>query len=56
MLLGYIHKPRGQMRSYAASILPDKDVADIYAYLSSIPAGKPAADRPLLENTTTNPT
>ena len=28
-LLGYIRKPAGQMPSYAASILPEKDVSDI---------------------------
>lgn len=54
-VLAYIRKPAGQMPSYAASILPEKDVADIYAYLSSIPAGKAAADIPLLNSTTMKP-
>ena len=54
-LLGYIRKPAGQMPSYAASILPEKDVSDIYAYLSSIPAGKTAPEIPMLSGVTTKP-
>jgi cytochrome c2 len=51
----YIRKPAGQMPSYSVAILPDKDVADIAAFLASIPAGKPPADIPLLNSTTTTP-
>ena len=51
----YIRKPTGQMPSYSVAILPDKDVADIAASLASIPAGKPPADIPLLNSTTTKP-
>ncbi len=48
----YVRKPTGNMPSFSASILPDKDLADIYAYLSSIPAGKPYTDIPILSGTT----
>jgi mono/diheme cytochrome c family protein len=54
-LIAYIRRPAGEMPSYAAVILPDKDVADIYAYLSSIPAGKPAAGIPVLSGVSTAP-
>lgn len=54
-LIAYIRQPRGSMPSFSASILPDPVVADIYAYLSSIPAGKDAKDIPLLSNTTNKP-
>lgn len=54
-LIAYIRKPAGVMPSYAATILPDKDAADIWAYLSSIPAGKPASAIPALAGVTTKP-
>jgi ubiquinol-cytochrome c reductase cytochrome c subunit len=54
-LIAYIRKPGGVMPSYSAAILPDKDAADIWAYLSSIPAGKPASAIPALAGVTTKP-
>ena len=54
-LLGYIRKPAGNMPSYSAAILPDRDVSDIYAYLSSIASGKTPAQIPLLSGALTNP-
>jgi ubiquinol-cytochrome c reductase cytochrome c subunit len=54
-IIAYIRRPAGLMPSYAAVILPDKDVADIYAYLSSIPAGKSASGIPALSGVTTTP-
>ena len=48
----YVRKPTGQMPSFSASILADKDLADIYAYLQSIPAGKPYSQIPILSGTT----
>ncbi len=54
-LLSYIRRPSGQMPSYSAAILPDKDAADIWAYLASIPAGKPESEIPALSGTTTKP-
>jgi ubiquinol-cytochrome c reductase cytochrome c subunit len=49
----YVRNPTADMPSYSTKILPEKDLADIYAYLSSIPAGKPAADIPLLNAVST---
>jgi mono/diheme cytochrome c family protein len=54
-LVSYIRKPAGAMPSYAASILSDRDAADIYAYLTSIPSGKAPAQIPLLSSTTLKP-
>jgi ubiquinol-cytochrome c reductase cytochrome c subunit len=54
-ILNYIRKPAGEMPSYSTAILPDKDVADIWAYLASIPVGKTAAQIPALSGVTTKP-
>ena len=54
-LIAYIRKPSGQMPSYSAAILPDKDAADIWAYLASIPVGKTPAEIPALNGVTTKP-
>jgi ubiquinol-cytochrome c reductase cytochrome c subunit len=40
--LGYIRAPRGEMPPFDAHVLPADDAQNIWAYLSSIPAG-PAA-------------
>src|SRR5438034_10260960 len=40
----------GGMPAYPVSMLPDAVVADIYAYLTSIPAPQPAAENPLLKD------
>ncbi len=37
------------MPVYTAVVMPDADVADIYAYLLSIPKGKTAAEIPMLK-------
>lgn len=39
----YIRQPTGQMPPYTVKSIPDKDLADIYAFLQSLPA-PPAAD------------
>jgi mono/diheme cytochrome c family protein len=36
------------MPAYSANVLSDKDAADIYAFLQSLPGRKPAKDFPLL--------
>src|ERR1700693_337597 len=33
----YVRKPTNQMPPYASKVVPDQDMADIYAYLKSIP-------------------
>lgn len=54
-VVSQVRRPRLDMPSFSATILPDKDLADIYAYLESIPAGKPGSQIPLLSNTTLKP-
>lgn len=44
----YVRNPRGQMPPYSPAILSDAQLADIHAYLRSIPAGRSAAEIPLL--------
>jgi len=40
--------PRQAMVPYSSKVLPDQDLADIYAYIVSIKAGPAAKDIPLL--------
>ena len=51
----YVRKPGGNMPSFSEKILPTSDLADIYAYLSSIQAGKPYTAIPILNSTTMKP-
>jgi ubiquinol-cytochrome c reductase cytochrome c subunit len=51
----YVRKPAGNMPSFSEKILPTSDLADIYAYLSSIPAGKAYTQIPILNATTMKP-
>jgi mono/diheme cytochrome c family protein len=44
-----LRKPRVRMPLYSAVVMPDSDVAAIYAYLQSVPKGKTASDIPLLK-------
>jgi mono/diheme cytochrome c family protein len=46
----YVRRPTNQMPPFTAKALPDNDLADIYAYLQSIPAPPPAKDLPQLKN------
>ena len=39
----YVRQPTGQMPPYTIKSIPDKDLADIYAFLQSLPA-PPAVD------------
>lgn len=48
----YVRKPSGNMPSFSEKVLPTSDLADIYAYLTSIPAGKPYTEIPILNATT----
>ncbi len=43
----YLRQPSGQMPPYTAKVLPDADVADIFAYLKSLP--EPPKNIPLLK-------
>jgi mono/diheme cytochrome c family protein len=43
-----VRQPIGQMPPYTVKSLPDKDLADIYAFLQSIPTPPDAASIPAL--------
>ena len=43
-----LRKPRGTMPVYTHVTTPDQDVADMYAYLQTIPKAKTVADIPAL--------
>jgi len=47
-LTAYVRHPTGQMPPYTSKVLSDSDLADIHAYLSSIPAPPPLKNIPLL--------
>ncbi len=44
----YVRSPKNQMPPYTSKALPDSDLADIYAYLKSIPMPPKGKDIPLL--------
>lgn len=48
VLTAILRHPLNVMPVYTAKILPDADVADLYAFLNSIPQPKAVADIPLL--------
>lgn len=43
-----LRHPARRMPPYTAKVISDAQIADIYAYLKSIPAGRPASQIPLL--------
>jgi ubiquinol-cytochrome c reductase cytochrome c subunit len=45
----YVRRPGGQMPAYTDKILSDEELADIFAYLRSLPAAKPPREIPLLD-------
>jgi mono/diheme cytochrome c family protein len=46
----YVRQPAGQMPPYTSKVVSDQDMADIYAFLQSVPQPPPAKDIPLLNN------
>ncbi len=44
----YVRKPSGLMPAYGPAVLTDQEIADIYAFLKSIPPSKAAKAIPLL--------
>ena len=44
----YVRRPTGQMPAYTDRILSDPQLNDIYAFLRSLPAARPAKEIPLL--------
>ena len=47
-LTRYVRKPTGAMPAYIDKVVTDQELADIWAYLKSMPTPKPAKDIPLL--------
>jgi mono/diheme cytochrome c family protein len=47
-IIRYIRRPAGAMPAFTDKVVSDQDVADIYAYLKTIPAPKPVKEIPLL--------
>jgi mono/diheme cytochrome c family protein len=45
----YVRQPTGRMPAFTEKILSDKELADIFAYVRSLPAAKPVRDIPLLD-------
>lgn len=45
----YIRRPTGRMTGYSETVLPDPGLADIYAFLRSLPAARSVAEIPLLD-------
>lgn len=46
--LSYVRKPTGEMPPYTTKVLSERDLADIYAFLESLPKPAPASSIPLL--------
>jgi mono/diheme cytochrome c family protein len=46
----YVRRPFGAMPAYTTKVLSDQELTDIYAYLKSLPAAKPAKDILLLNS------
>lgn len=44
----YVRGPFGAMPAFTARVLPDEELADIYAYLKSLPTAAAAKDIPAL--------
>jgi mono/diheme cytochrome c family protein len=44
----YVHQPTGSMPPYISKVVSDQDLADIYAFLKSVPPPPAAKDIPLL--------
>jgi cytochrome c553 len=45
----YVRRPSGRMSTYADTSISDATLADIYAFLRSLPASKKSAEVPLLD-------
>jgi len=47
-MIAYVRHPTGQMPPVTAKVVSDSDLADIHAFLATIPEPKPIKDIPLL--------
>ena len=48
--VAFFREPPYDMPAYAASVLPDRAAADIYAYLQSPPGARPAKEIEILND------
>jgi ubiquinol-cytochrome c reductase cytochrome c subunit len=48
-LVRYVRAPTGLMPPYTDKVLPERDLADVYAFLQSRPAPKPVDSIPVLK-------
>ena len=48
VMIAYVRHPAGQMPPVTAKVVSDADLADIHAFLETIPEPKPVKDIPLL--------
>jgi len=48
--LGQIRNPSNDMPAYTAQVMPDQAVADIYAYMQSLPGPREAKDIAILKD------
>ena len=46
----YVRNPKGEMPPYTAKVVSDQELADIYAFLESIPAPPAAKTIPMLNH------
>ena len=46
----YVRQPGGQMPPYTEKVVSDAELADIHAFLRSLPQPRPAREIPLLNN------
>jgi mono/diheme cytochrome c family protein len=46
----YVRQPAGEMPPYTKKVVTDRELADIYAYLQSIPQPPPAKSIPMLNH------
>jgi mono/diheme cytochrome c family protein len=45
----YVRRPAGAMPAYTAKLVTDEQLADVYAYLKTLPAAQPPAQIPILD-------
>jgi ubiquinol-cytochrome c reductase cytochrome c subunit len=50
----YLRRPGGQMPAFSDKVLTDGELADIYAFLTGLPAGRGAAEISLLHDPASN--
>lgn len=47
-LIAYVRHPTGSMPIYTSKVMSDAELADVWAFLKTIPDGRPAKEIPLL--------